>query len=30
MQFDIDIVKLIFPMSYLTIVTQNWFEVNFN
>jgi len=29
-QFDIDIVKINFTMTYLTGVAQNWFEVDLN
>ena len=29
-QFDIDIVKINFAMTYLTGVAQNWFEVGLN
>jgi len=29
-QFDIDIVKINFAMTYLTGVAQDWFEVGFN
>ena len=29
-QFDIDIVKINFAMTYLTRVAQDWFEVNLN
>jgi len=30
MQFDIDIVKINFAITYLTRVTQDWFEVSLN
>jgi len=30
MQFDIDIVKINFAMTYLTRVVQDWFEVGLN
>ena len=30
MQFDIDIMKINFTMTYLTGVAQNWFEVGLN
>ncbi len=29
-QFDIDIVKINFVITYLTEVAQNWFEMGFN
>ena len=29
-QFDMDIVKINFAMTYLTGVAQDWFEVGFN
>ena len=30
MQFDIDIVKMNFVMTYLTKLAQNWFEIDLN
>ena len=29
-QFDMDIAKINFAMTYLTKIAQNWFEVNLN
>ena len=30
MQFNMDIVKINFAMTYLTGVIQDWFEINLN